>query len=113
MASSSSPSVSDMEWLSNVYDPKVHNFVDQQVPRELAAVMRLQTEPLLTKPEIANDPNHAHCAKAASQLTDESSVWLVVAQSFRVLAAAQGYEDFPLLQHDPFEMSTMTTAGKI
>lgn len=96
-----------------MYDPDTVNFVNQQVPRDLAAIMKRQKQPPLTKPEIANDPTHAHSAKAASQLADESSVWTMVAFFLNMKAHAQGYTEFPKMQHDDFELMSVQTAGKI
>lgn len=96
-------------WLSSVYDPASVNFVNQQVPRELAALLQAQKIVPLRKSEIADDPSHAHCTKAASQLTDEASVWTMVAWFLRVHAAADGHDDFPQLQHSDYEI----LSGKI
>ncbi len=98
-----------MVWLSSVYDPTTLNFVNQQVPRELGALLRTQNIVPLRKSEIAADPTHAHCTKAASQLTDEASVWMLSAFFLRVFAVAEGHDDFPLLQHTDFEL----LSGKI
>lgn len=102
-----------MVWLSSVYDPTTVNFVNQQIPRDLAALLRAQKIVPLRKSEIADDPAHAHCTKAASQLTDEASVWTLVAWFLRVFGVAEGHEDFPLLQHSDYEILSSETTGKI
>lgn len=100
-------------WLSSVYDPATTNFVNQEIPRELAVLLRTQKIVPLRKSEIAKDPAHAHHAKAASQLTDESSVWMLVAFFLRVRASAEGYTDFPELRHTDYEVIMNDFAGKI
>lgn len=68
--------------------------------------MRHVKTPLLRKSEIADDPKHAHSAKAASQLTDEAAVYLVAAFHFTVKFASEGRTDAPELRYDDLEVLT-------
>jgi hypothetical protein len=103
-----------MVWLSgNVYDPSKVNFVDQQVPLQLAQTIRAQKKPPLTKSQIANDPTHAHYAKAASQLSDEAAIYLLTGMLLGFKADADGDTNYPPMQHTEFELLTQSTAGSI
>ncbi len=104
---------SDMVPLSSVIDANKVNFVDQQVPSDLAAVIRRQKLPFKTKAQIANDPNHTHASKAATQLAEDRAIWMLVGMFVGFKAEAEGYTDCPPMTKTDYEILTSRAFGEI